>query len=63
MYGELSALNATGSFENQCSLASQMDHFPDEASSSGTRVTSEPNPKGWYDGSISESEFQLTLMT
>ena len=39
MYDELSASNATGSFQNQCSVASQMDYSPDEASSSGTRVT------------------------
>ena len=34
----LSASNATGSFQNQCSVASQMDPSPDEPSSSGTRA-------------------------
>ena len=38
MYDELSASNATGSFQNQCSVASQMDPTPDEPSSSGTRA-------------------------
>ena len=40
MYDELSASNATGSFQNQCSVASQIDPSPDEASSGGTSVTS-----------------------
>ena len=38
MCDELSASNATGSFQNQCSVASQMDPSPDEPSSSGTRA-------------------------
>ena len=38
MYDELSASNATGSFQNQCSVASKMDPSPDEPSSSGTRA-------------------------
>ena len=33
MYDELSASNATGSFQNKCSVASQIDHSPDEVSS------------------------------
>ena len=33
MYDELSASNATGSLQNKCSVASQIHHSPDEASS------------------------------
>ena len=36
MYGEFSVSNATGSFQNLCSVASQMNPFADEPSSSGT---------------------------
>ena len=36
MYGEFSVSNATGSFQNHCSVASQMNPFADEPSSSGT---------------------------
>ena len=32
MYDELCGSNATGSFQNKCSVASQIDHSPDEAS-------------------------------
>ena len=38
MYDKLYTSNATGSFQNQCSVASQMDPSPDEPSSSGTRA-------------------------
>ena len=36
MYGEFSVSNATGSFQNHCSVASQMNPFADQPSSSGT---------------------------
>ena len=36
MYGEFSVSNATGSFQYHCSVASQMNPFADEPSSSGT---------------------------
>ena len=36
MYGEFFVSNATGSFQNHCSVASQMNPFADEPSSSGT---------------------------
>ena len=36
LYGEFSVSNATGSFQNHCSVASQMNPFADEPSSSGT---------------------------
>ena len=54
MYGEFSVSNATGSFQYHCSVASQMNPFADEPSSS-----QETDPQARYDGYISGSCFAI----